>query len=200
MNRLGKYLLVPPAFVIGLMAGGVFADQKYIGRCDIRFDCSSTLHDFSGSISNVSLAVFCRTNAAGEPRLDTCIEIGPRQLTTHNSKRDLNMYKMFQVDRFPKLLVIVTNASLADAKLSPANPPSGPGKIPGRFVFCGVTNEIPSATSRPQLVATGWEFELETIISLKAFNLKPDRALFGAITVGDLVKVKTHVKLQKEPP
>jgi polyisoprenoid-binding protein YceI len=164
----------------------------------VLFEGDSTLHGFTGDITNVPLTVICETNNSGEALLNTRIEIAPQQLTTHHAKRDANMYKMFQSDRFPKLIAVVTNASLAAASLSPASTNSG--TLPVQLTFCGITREIRAMTMHPLRVAEGWEFEVETDISLKDFKLKPPSALLGAISVRDSVKVKAHVKLQKEPP
>ena len=135
-----------------------------------------------------------------EALLNARVEIGPRQLTTHHAKRDANMYKMFQSDRFPKLIAVVTNAPLAAANLSPASASTNAGTLPVRLTFCGISKEVQATTANPQLIAEGWEFELETNISLKDFKLKPPSVLLGTISVRDRVKVKAHVKLQKEPP
>jgi len=188
--------------VVALFASGRTADagDKYVGHCDVVFEGDSTLHGFTGNITNVPLTVICETNSAGEPFLNTRIEIGPKQLTTHHTKRDANMYKMFQSDRFPKLIAVVTNAPLAAAKFSPSSTSTTGGTLPVQLTFCGITREVQAVIANPQLIAEGWEFELETDVSLKAFKLKPPSVLLGAISVRDTVKVKAHVKLQKEPP
>jgi polyisoprenoid-binding protein YceI len=186
------------AFVALFRCGPVEAAETFFGRCDVLFEGDSTLHGFTGDITNVPLTVICETNNSGEALLNTRIEIAPQQLTTHHAKRDANMYKMFQSDRFPKLIAVVTNASLAAASLSPASTNSG--TLPVQLTLCGITREIRAMTMHPLRVAEGWEFEVETDISLKDFKLKPPSALLGAISVRDSVKVKAHVKIQKEPP
>jgi polyisoprenoid-binding protein YceI len=176
------------------------AADKYVGHCDVVFEGDSTLHGFTGDITNVPLTVVCETNRSGEALLNARIEIGPRRLTTHHAKRDANMYKMFQLDRFPKLIVVVNNAPLAAANLLPSSSPNVPGTLPVQLTFCGITKEVQATTANPQFLADGWEFELETNVSLKDFKLKPPSVLLGAISVRDRVKVNAHVKLQKEPP
>ena len=176
------------------------AADKYVGHCDVVFEGDSTLHGFTGDITNIPLTVICERNHSGEALLNARVEVGPRQLTTHHAKRDANMYKMFQADRFPNLLAVVTNAPLAAANLSPSHASNSTGTLPVQLTFCGITKEVQATTSNPQLLAEGWEFELETDVSLKDFKLKPPSVLLGAISVRDSVKVKAHVKLQKEPP
>ncbi|MBE0545842.1 MAG: YceI family protein [Verrucomicrobia bacterium] len=176
------------------------AGDKYVGYCDVVFEGDSTLHGFTGNISNVPLTVICETNSAGEAWLNTRIEIGPRQLTTHHAKRDANMHKMFQADLFPRLIAVVTNAPLAAANLSPSSNYTSPGTLPVQLTFCGITKDVQARTVNPLRLVEGWEFQLETDISLKDFKLKPRSALLGAISVRDLVRVKAHVKLQREPP
>ena len=183
-----------------LLVATAEAGAKYVGHCDVTFVGDSTLHGFTGNITNVPLAVLCETNDSGEVMLNTRIEIGPRQLTTHHEKRDANMYKMFQPDRFPKLIATVSNAPLAAARLAPSGRSTDPGTLAVRFTFCGISNEVQTKTSNPRATVEGWEFDLETNVSLKAFKLKPPSVLLGAISVRDLVKVKAHVELKQESP
>jgi hypothetical protein len=172
--------------------------ETYIGRCDVVFAGDSTLDRFSGDVTNIPLTVLCETNGSGQASLNTRIEISPSQLSTHNGKRDANMYKMFQPDRFPKMIVVVTKAPLAGAKLSPTGTSGTVGTLPVLLTFCGITNEAVATTSNPRPLAGGWEFDFATEVSLKAFKLKPPTMFFGAISVSDTVKVKAHVRVQKE--
>ncbi|HTY88913.1 MAG TPA: YceI family protein [Candidatus Acidoferrum sp.] len=198
MNRPFKSLLaLLTAAVLPVFTPAAGAADKYVGRCDVEFAGDSTLDAFAGDITNVPLTVICTSNRADGALLNTRIEIGARQLTTHNTRRDANMYKMFQSDQFPTLFVDVTNASLAAAQLVPGQQ-AEPGTLPLRVTICGVTNEVRAVTLNPQPVTNGWGFELETELSLKDFKLKPPTLLFGAITVHDIVKVKARVRVQKE--
>ncbi|MEK7780792.1 MAG: hypothetical protein AAB370_04755, partial [Verrucomicrobiota bacterium] len=172
--------------------------DKYPGHCDVVFEADSTLHAFTGDITNIAVLVLCDTNAAGEALLNTRLEIGPKQLTTHHEKRDANMYKMFQPARFPKLIVVVTNAPLAAARLAPTDTPAPAGSLPIHLTFCGITKVATATTSNPKPSTNGWEFDLTTEVSLKAFKLKPSSALLGMISVDDKVVIKAHVKVQKE--
>lgn len=174
------------------------AADKYLGHCDVVFEADSTLHAFTGDITNIAVLVLCDTNATGEAILNTRLEIGPKQLTTHHEKRDANMYRMFQPDRFPKLIVVVTNAPLAAARLAPTNAPASAGSLPIQLTFCGITKAATATTSNPKPSADGWEFDMATDVSLKAFKLQPSSALFGMISVDDKVVIKAHVKVQKE--
>jgi hypothetical protein len=201
MSRHFKFLRAWLAALI-FLAGGmtVPAADSYRGHCDVVFAGDSTLDAFAGDITNVPLTVLCGTNDEGAWLLNTRIEIGARQLTTHNTRRDANMYKMFHSDSFPKLFVVVSNAPLAAARLDPAGDSSAPGMLPVQVTICGITREVRATTCNPESVEEGWGFELDTDLSLKDFKLKPPTLLFGAIAVRDTVKVKAHVKLQKEPP
>jgi hypothetical protein len=184
-----------------LAAGGsLAAAERYEGTCEISFDAESTLHDFSGIVSNVTVSVLLETNSQGVAVLSTVIPIKPRQLTTFHKKRDGHMYEMFREKTFPTLFVILTNAPLAAAKLAPTFSGSESGTLPVSFAFAGVTNQVTGTIHRQAVLAEGFEFEMLTLISLKAFKLEPHSALFGAITVKDGVQVKTHVKVLKQPP
>jgi hypothetical protein len=186
--------------ILAALAGFCGAAQgadKYVGRCDVVFKVKSTLHDFTGNITNLALVVVCDTNSAGEALLNTQLEIAPRQLTTHHAKRDADMYKMFRPQLYPKLLAVVTNAPLAPARLTPGDAASDPGRLPVRLTFCGVTKEVQAKTRNPQPQTDGWVFDLVTEVSLKAFQLKPSSAMLGLVTVNDIVVVEAHVAVHK---
>lgn len=196
--KLHFFSLIAASAMLWAFPGAVAATDKYGGHSDIVFDGDSTLDAFSGEITNVPVKVTCDIDTNGVAWLNTRIEIGPRQLTTHNTKRDANMYRMFQPEQFPRLLIVVSNAPLASAQLTSAGPHSGCGRLPMQVIMCGVTNEVCGKTSNPVSIAEGWEFDLETDLSLKSFKLKPPTLLLGAIAVRDTVKVKAHIKVQKE--
>jgi hypothetical protein len=185
--------------LVGALTPAPAAD-KYTGVCDVVFEGDSTLHAFTGDITNIALVVFCDTNSAGTAVLNSHIEIAPKQLSTHHEKRDKNMLTMFKPDRFPKLIAVVTNAPLAAAKLAPGEPAGIPGTLPLRLIFCGITHNVPAHTTNPKALPDGWEFDLQTDVSLKAFKLEPPSVLFGAISVDDKVVIKAHVKVQKQTP
>jgi hypothetical protein len=185
-------------FVLLDVCGGAQGADRYVGRCDVVFKVDSTLHAFTGDITNIALVVFRETNPAGAAVLNTRIEIAPQRLTTHHKKRDADMYKMFQPELYPKLLAVVTNAPLAAANLAPGGPASRAGHLPVLLTFCGVTREVQARILNPQPQADGWTFDLVTEVSLKAFHLKPSSALFGTLTVRDIVVVEAHVTVRKE--
>ena len=196
MNLIPQLLrtLLASVVVLTMVASTPGAD-KYVGQCDVVFAGDSTLHAFTGNITNIMLVVFCDTNASGAATLSTRLEIAPKQLTTHSPKRDANMYEMFQQDRFPKLVAVVTNALLAAAKPSPSES-QAPGTVPVQLTFCGITREVPAKTFNPKALKDGWEFDLQADLSLKSFKLEPPSAMFGVISVDDTVKVKAHIKVQ----
>lgn len=174
------------------------ATDKYVGTCNVVFEGDSTLHAFTGDITNLAVVVLCDTNSAGVAVLNTRLEIAPKQLTTHHAKRDKNMYVMFKPDSFPKLIVVVTNAPLAAAKLTPTGAAGTAGTLPVQLTFCGITKEVSAQTTNPKPVAAGWEFDLQAEVSLKTFKLEPPSVMFGAISVADKVVIKAHVKVQKD--
>jgi polyisoprenoid-binding protein YceI len=181
-----------------LLLGQAHAAEKYIGTCNVVFAGDSTLHAFTGDITNITVVVFCDTNSAGAAILNTRLEIAPKQLSTHHEKRDKNMYAMFKSDKFPKLLAIVTNAPLAAAKLTPTEAAGTNGVLLVQLTFCGITKEVSVRTTNQKPHTNGWEFDLQTEVSLKAFQLKPSSTLFGIISVDDKVVIKAHVKVEKD--
>ena len=180
------------------LVANLSAADKYSGTCNIVFEGDSTLHAFTGDITNLAVVVLCDTNSTGVAVLNTRLEIAPKQLTTHHAKRDKNMYVMFKPDQFPKLTAVVTNAPLASAKLSPTAAAGANGTLPMQLTFCGITKEVSAKTMNQKSHADGWEFDLQADVSLKVFKLEPPSVLFGAISVADKVVVKAHVLVKKD--
>lgn len=189
-------LLVTSAWL--LLAGSGLAAEKYVGTCNVVFEGDSTLHGFSGNITNIAVEVHCETNSAGAAVLNTRLEIAPKQLSTHSAKRDANMYEMFKPDKFPKLIAVVTNAPLAAAKLTPTEAAGTNGVLPMQLTFGGITKEVSAKTTNQKPHAGGWEFDLQTDVSLKAFKLQPPSVMFGAISVDDKVVIKAHVIVKND--
>lgn len=173
------------------------AAEKYSGTCNVVFEGDSTLHGFTGDITNLALVVVCDTNSTGGAVLNTRLEIAPKQLSTHHEKRDKNMYAMFQSDKFPKLVAVVTNAPLAAAKLTPADAAGTNGVLPVQLTFCGITKEVSAKTTNQKPHPDGWEFDLQTDVSLKAFKLESPSVMFGVISVDDKVVIKAHVQVKQ---
>jgi hypothetical protein len=194
--KMTRMLLCSIALLPWLNAAN--ATEKYTGTCSIVFAGDSTLHAFTGDITNLAVVVFCDTNSTGAAILNTRLEIAPKQLTTHHEKRDKNMYVMFKPDKFPKLIAVVTNAPLALAKLNPTAAAGTDGTLPLQLTFCGITKEVSAKTMNQKPRADGWEFDLQADISLKVFKLEPPSVLFGAISVDDKVVVTAHVLVKKD--
>lgn len=198
MNTTRTIFLALLLSLAAALASTTHAADRYAGTCNIVFAGDSTLHAFTGDITNIAIVVSCDTNATGAAVLNARLEIAPKQLSTHHEKRDKNMYAMFKPDKFPKLLAVVTNAPLAAAKLTPTEAAGTNGVLPVQLTFCGITKEVTAKTMNQQLLADGWEFDLQTDVSLKAFKLEPPSVLFGAISVDDKVVIKAHVKVKKD--
>jgi hypothetical protein len=171
--------------------------DRYEGRCDVAFRGDSTLHGFGGDVSNLWLKVERTLDPGGRPVVSMLTEVTVKQLTTHHAKRDANMHKMFAADRFPLLTVTVSNAPLAEARLTPAEAAQGPGKLPLRMTICGISRDLEATTRNVAECPDGWEFDLEYDVSLKAFKLAPPTAVLGTVRVRDTVKVQAHVKLTR---
>jgi hypothetical protein len=173
------------------------AGEVYEGTCNVAFKGDSTLHAFAGDVTNVALKVMLEPDASGQPSLSTRVDLGVKALSTHHTKRDANMQKMFQSDQHPSMLVTVSNAPLSEARLTPEAVAKGPGMLPLRMTIAGVACNYKAATKNQKPMADGWEFDLEYDVSLKDMKLKPPTALLGTVKVRDTVHVTAHVKVKR---
>ncbi len=167
------------------------------GSCEIDFTGTSTLHDFTGT---AVCAPFTFSYSADQPphfKLDgEQVEVPVTGMDTDNNKRDIKMRTMFDAELFPYISGRLDEPAdevirkLAAAQNSTPVPLALHLKI--RDIDLLQTAQITSIHEDERQL----EIELETELSLEAYQLEPPGFL-GLIRVGDLVKVKIHLLLAK---
>ncbi len=99
---------------------------------ELSFDASATLGDFTGSTTALSGRLEGAASLAG---VRGSVEAPARSLVTGNGKRDRDMYKSLEVERFP-----VLRFDLDALAAGGADGDSIPVTLRGRFTIHGVTN------------------------------------------------------------
>ncbi len=177
------------------------ADAEYTGHCDIRFFGTSTLHDFSGTVTSRPFRV---TAAAGKSLYDilekakVIVEI--KDMDTGNKLMNQNMYDMFEAETYP--LITGSIADTPAGKTITARNIAAGDTVPLDISFHGQTNTVEAyiekvRTEDTTTVVTGI-FDL----FLTDYGIEPPR-FFLVLKVHDTVRVEVDVvtfRAEKKKP
>lgn len=153
----------------------------------VRFDGTSTLHDFTGFATSKVERVEWIPNGQGGSLTAESIEFDVEKLTTDHKKRDKKMMKMFKPSDFPLITGQLKNWDVGGGSEAPS------------VLLLKIQDselEIPVILSEVIVDETGIHFTSNFSLSLKAFGLKRPSAL-GFIRVGDEVNVEIETTLRK---
>ena len=148
----------------------------------VRFDGTSTLHDFGGQLPALPFALQLSNgtwSATGA--------VWAGQMATGSDKRDRNMHEMLRTNTFPKVEGVVSAA--------PVPGPAGTNvtlKLKVRDRSLDLPVRITSWTESPETI----KFHAIWELSLKEYGLKPP-SVVGVIRVGDRVKLQADVTASK---
>jgi hypothetical protein len=161
------------------------ADRKLSAVASIRFQGTSTLHDFEGTVMSQPFILALSSNS-WSAEADV---LGNGMSTAHDG-RDKNMKKMIETNKHP-----ILHATVRSAAISPV----------------AATNATLSLRIRDRLLdlpvrISDWSENAETVrfrasweLSLKQYGLKPPSVL-GVIRVGDKVRLEAEVTATKPDP
>jgi hypothetical protein len=169
------------------------ADEVWTGTSDVKFQGSSTLHDFEGTVTRVPLRVTVAPGQNGRV-VSAMSAVDVKRMSTANEKRDNAMWTMFQQARFQFLKIEVPDT--AERTLKPAG--GKPGSMAVTLTIAGKRSTVNAAVTNVVESSSQGSFDLSFPVSLKAFSLEPPKTLGGIIKVGDTVEVTAHVVLKKE--
>jgi hypothetical protein len=158
----------------------------WVGKAQVVFTGTSTLHDFEGKVS----APVTGAHSEGQDwTLQSSVAIA--NMSTDNPSRDKNMWAMFHADRYPELTVSTSISKM------PA---------PGKSVE--VELELNIADHQGKVMGTltsttdlrgGENFRLDFPVSLEAFGLERPTAMLGMVKVGDVIRVSAVIHLENAP-
>lgn len=169
------------------------------GACDIRFEGTSTLHDFAGTVRCQPFRVSLVPVADGGtviPAFQAAVLVA--EMDTANSGRDEKMREMFEIEKFPQILARFAEIDADAIRQEMRDNPPGKGTL--EFILRIRDLERPIRVAVSGLSETPGQigFEGEFPVSLKEFGLEPPSPLFGLIHVGDTVTVHATVRLEPE--
>ncbi len=167
------------------------------GSCEVFFLGTSTLHDFSGTAPCQPFTLSIERGAQGGQMVQSGAVVTPVSgMDTDNRRRDKKLREMFQSEQFPHIEGTFVSFDIGEALRLLRASDDGSGHLQfglsirnrERLIRANVEN----FSENPEQIAFDMEFE----VSLQDYRLKPPSVL-GLIRVGDMVKVKVEVKLDK---
>jgi len=188
-----------PLFLLSLslacLGDSALADttSTWEGKADITFSGTSTLHDWSGTVSADPFSTTVVMDEAGQPQaISAKVAVKAAGMDTAEPKRDENMHKAMHVDEHPLL------SAKFDAPYSELAPKEGnaPQKLPFTLTLLGKEQKVEGVISNWKQTGDKVQFDVDLPVSLKASGIKVPSVML-VVRVGDTVKVRVSVTLTK---
>ena len=190
MNKLAHLLLALGSFLACLPLPAATPSQ-WRGSSDIRFDGTSTLHNWSGNVSAQPFTAIVTMDDSGNPTaLKAQVTVKAANMDTHKAARDKDMRESMKVTDFP--LITGTMDTDFDKVMKPRE--KSPSQLPFKLKLLGKEQPVNGAISNWQLKGNTATFDLDFDLSLKKCGINVPAAMF-VIRVGDIIKVHAAVKL-----
>jgi hypothetical protein len=177
-----------------LLAGGSTvgaAATQWTGTSDIRFNGTSTLHSWSGTVSAQPFTATVAMDENGNPTaLKAKVTVKAAAMDTAKAQRDQNMHDAMKVGDFPLITGAMDTAF--DQVMKPGE--RAPSHLPFKLSLMGKEHQVDAAISKWVLKGDTATFDLDFELSLKACGITVPSVL-GIIRVGDTIKVHAPVKL-----
>ena len=145
------------------------------GTCDAKFRVNATMHRFTGSASCDPIALQWQD---GKATLDAQVEVV--KMITGNTKRDKEMFHMFNAEAHPYIKGHAAGVALKEVKVGDT--------FPFTLAMSGQSRELTATvTAVENLEGGGKAVTTSFDVSLKDFNLAPPKIMF--FVVFDIVHV-----------
>jgi len=165
-----------------LFCGHVATAQEVVtGQCDIQFFAKARWHNFSGKVTSEPFSI---SRSKGESPVDLIfdweVEVVVRNIDTSNTRRDKDMYRMFDDRTYPKI-------TGSFHRINDIHEKEMPFVLTIRNISRNKTMKITSWEETDQQITFYGEFH----VSLNQFNLKPPSGfLIGSVNDDIFVKCK----------
>jgi polyisoprenoid-binding protein YceI len=177
-------ILYVTLFCAALPPAAALADHSATSA-EIRFSGSSTLHDFEGTVkSEPFTATFVEDQETGTITVCAAAGLHVGDMTTDNSKRDNNMFKMLDLAHFKRIEGHMENVVL---------PVEGSSQALLHLKIRDVEHDVTATISKVERNGNEVSCLMKFPVSLRDFNLKGPSVL-GLIRVGDTVYVECSIK------
>jgi polyisoprenoid-binding protein YceI len=171
--------LVASAALAGELPGAVRGSRP--AACSIRFDGSSSLHNFGGDVGDLAVSLLPSANAG---RWNADFGIPVAAMTTGNESRDARMREMLHADRSPEIRIALREVDPDQARRA--------SRLDGTLTIDGNSRPFTATLANWRDGEAGPSFDAAATISLADFGLVAPTVL-GLIRVADPVEIHAHV-------
>jgi hypothetical protein len=183
-------------FLLALACSASAADLK--GNCEIRILGTSTLHDFTGAVQCQPFPVRLVRGSDGRTMIPAVgISVLVDEMDTRNKSRDKQMREMFQSGKFPRIQAFLADLDPDKIRQEMSKGQNGKGTVELSLKIRDVERRIRATVGNLRETPGRVSFDSEFQLSLKDYDLKPPTVLFGAIRVGDSIKVNATFRLDE---
>ncbi len=164
------------------------------GTSEIRFDGTSTLHDWSGTVPVDPFTATVMMNDQEQPTaLKAKVTVKAVKMDTKEPDRDKKMRDSMKVADFP--LIVGTMDTAFDQVMKPGE--KSPSRLPFTLSLLGKDQQVDGAMSNWVLKGNTATFDLDFDLSLKKSGINVPSVLL-VVRVGDTIKVHANVKLVRQ--
>jgi len=178
-----------------LMQSAWAAEWK--GSCDILFQGTSTLHDFSGNVRCQPFRIGVGDPGKGKRIIrSAAVSVLADEMDTGNKSRDRKMREMFQSDKFPRIEGVFGGIDPESIRQELRRSPEGKAPLSFTLKIRDIERPVHAVAGNFRESGEGVSFDVEYSLSLKDYRLVPPSPFFGIVRVDDKVSVKTSIRLE----
>lgn len=177
----------PSILLLLLLAPSLLHAEALTADTAVRFNGTSTLHDFEGHAAAEPATANWSPAPTGGTLSIPRIRFAANSLSTDHTKRDANMMRMLGPAAHPDITGQIKDWNLV---------PGQPARETLTLTLNGVTHDLPVNILSVSEDAEGLHLVCEFSLSLKAFSLRRPSVL-GVIRVGDTVTLHTETTLRR---
>jgi len=191
MRRILIPLLVAPLY---LWPGAATAQldgtipNGHVTTGTLSFDGHATVGDFTGTTSEVKGEM---TGGAGLSEVRGWVEAPVKTLDTGNGKRDKDLNKSMESDKFPVIRFELTGVTPKEA-----GPERADVELAGKMIIHGVTRDV-VVPAKVRRVENGLRLTSEFPLNLKDYQIGGLSKMLGMLKMGEDIEV--HVDLAFAP-
>jgi hypothetical protein len=184
-------------FAVGLLSPTILlAQSPWKGSCDIKFSGTSTLHDFSGTVSAEPFTVMVSgIDNPATAKMAGTIKVKAADMDTDKEKRDKKMHESMDVTTYTDILVTLPKGmNIGLTKPADESGKIRPTQIPFTLTLLGKDQQMVGKISNWKYTDGVASFKVSFTVSLKASGIKVP-AVLGFVRVDDQITVEANLVL-----
>lgn len=181
---------IPRALILLLLFSSLVRAETWKGAAEIRFEGTSTLHDWGGKVEAEPFAAEVGLEQGKPATVQSKVTVKAAKMDTAEAKRDENMRKAMKAADHPEIEAVIS------AKFDEIAPGEKPQTLPMTLTLLGKPQQVTGTISNWKLAGNQASFDLDFDLSLKKSGIMVPAVLLF-IKVGDKIQVHTTVRLTR---